>query len=359
MSFSSGLESLALDLVKKSIIVFDKQTGLYVLNSNFLISEESFGFDSVAIKQKKNILSSRLDADLRSEVFRGTFLDIPLIASNMDTVCNADFCIELSQRGALGVMHRVGDSIAEVKKIADSGCKVVAASIGVNVGDLVLLKDLVDVGVNVIFIDVAHGYSDIVIEFGKKVKLQHPDIKLVLGNTVNTEIMHEVDSFADAIKIGIAQGYACKTKNTAGCTERQFSATLKFKEVSKKLGLPIISDGGIREPSHFVKSLAAGANSVMAGMVFARCPESAAHTEIVNGVPKKVYEGMASRSVQERWRGLKPGTCPEGTTRYLDLGESLEKFLERYSGALRSGISYAGGNNIASFQEVVEFVKLS
>lgn len=324
----------------------------YLNNNEF---EISLGFEDVAIKQKKNVLSSRLNADTSAEFVRGIDLKIPLLASNMDTVTNADFCIQLSKLGALGIMHRVGNIIPEIRKISEN-CEVTAASIGIN--DEVLLKQLVNAGANVIFIDIAHGYSDSLINYGRKIKKEYKHIKLVLGNTTNIDMLHEVDDFADGVKVGIAQGFACETKNTAGCTEKQFSAILKFKEISKKLGLPIISDGGIREPADFTKSMAAGANSAMAGMIFARCPESAAPLIELDGKKKKVYQGMASRAVQDRWRGgLKDGTCPEGATRYLDLGESISDLLERYSGALRSGITYAGATGIKSLQEKAEFVR--
>jgi hypothetical protein len=100
----------------------------------------------------------------------------------------------------------------------------------------------------------------------------------------------------------------------------------------------------------------------MAGSIFARCPESAAPmgSHPSKGHPVKIYAGMASRMVQERWKGgLKDGTCPEGGIRYLNLGEPLEPFLERWRGALMSGVTYAGGMNIQTFQREVEFVKLA
>ena len=173
-------------------------------------------------------------------------------------------------------------------------------------------------------------------------------------------MMHEVNDFADAVKVGIAQGFACETKNTAGCTEKQFSAVLKFKELSKSLGLPIISDGGIREPADFTKAIAAGANSVMAGSIFAACPESAGEIHYFGDVPKKLYAGMASEHVQTIWKGgLKEGTCSEGGVRYLNIGSSLEDLMKRYQGALRSGITYSGADDVKSLQEKVEFIQIS
>ena len=108
---------------------------------------------------------------------------------------------------------------------------------------------------------------------GKGLKKLYPHIKMVLGNTTNVDMLEEVADFCDALKVGIAQGFACETKNTAGALEKQFSAVLKFKQRSKELGIPIISDGGIREGADVVKSIAAGANSVMMGKIFAAWPK--------------------------------------------------------------------------------------
>lgn len=320
--------------------------------------ELSLKFNQVGVKQKKNICKSRLDVNIRSEVIRDIYLDIPLIASNMSTVCNRQFCELLHNLGSMGVMHRAADEqsiIHEVNLLSEKIDRV-AVSVGIGPGQLEFAHKLIRAGANIIFIDVAHGYSDEVIELGKQIK--GLGVKVVLGNTTNIEMLYEAD-FADAIKVGIAQGFACETRNTAGCTEGQFSAVFKFKKEAKKLGMPIISDGSIKEPADLTKAIGAGANSAMCGYIFARCPESAAEKLPIEGKIKKIYAGMASRYVQNRWKGgLKDGTCPEGKVIPLDIGESAEALLERYSGALKSGITYAGGRDIRSFQDNVEFVRL-
>lgn len=357
----SSLESIAFSLVKDNVIIFDKLTGKYSLNTNFLISENSYGFESISIKQKKNICNSRLDVNTSSEIFRNLKVDIPLIASNMSTVINSDFYTKIHKLGAFAFLHRAlpdNEYFEEVKKVAKE-CENVAVSIGVGDSQYELAKKLISLGANSILIDIAHGYSDTVINLGRKIKTEFPHVKMIVGNTVNVDMIYEIEDFADAVKVGIAQGFACETKNTAGCTEKQFSASLKFKEISKKLGLPIISDGGTREPADLVKAIAAGANSVMAGSIFASCPESAAELVETKDGFKKVYAGMASEYVQNDWKGgLKSGTCSEGGTRYLDVGLPVDKLLERYQGALRTGITYGGGKDVKSFQEVVEFIRL-
>jgi len=346
-------------LLSQGVLLGDDLTG-YRINP-YLEMPKSLSFSDVAISQGKNVCRSRSHAGITSEVARGLHLRVPLIAANMSSVTNAEMCISLYKAGALGVLHRAwadnADYIAELKKISDK-CSIVAAAVGVGPGQVDLAKDLVSAGATVIVIDIAQGYSDTVIEVGRAIK-RETGVCLVVGNTINTQMMYEVEDFADAVKVGIAQGSACITKNTAGCAEKQYSVVDKFKDISKKLGLPIISDGGTSEPADFTKSIAAGANSVMAGKIFARCPESAADDVEVNEKTMKLYFGMASKEAQRRWRGgLKKGTCAEGKTILLEMGESVPALLERYSGALRSGITYAGATDIKSLQELVKFIRI-
>lgn len=357
-----SLETVGFDLVQKGLVIFDSNIKKYYIPYKENLFPISLGFENIAIKQKKNICKSRLDTNIQSEILRNVFRPIPLIAANMSTVINKDFYIKLYKAGAFGILHRAWkneeDYLLEIKEISKE-CEWVAASIGIGTNQYELAKKLINNGSNIILIDIAHGYSDEVIDLGKKLKSIFPLIKLILGNTTNIEMIKEVSDFADGLKIGIAQGQACETKNTAGCTEKQFSAVLKFKELTKSLGLPIISDGGIRESADFVKAVGAGANSIMAGSIFAACPESAGELINIEGINKKLYAGMASEYVQKEWKGgLKQGTCAEGGVKYLDINQGLDQLLQHYCGSLRSGITYAGGKDIKSFQDNVEFIRL-
>lgn len=321
---------------------------------------QSYNFDDVAIVQKENICQSRLDAKIEGEIIRGVRRPIPLIAANMSTVVNADFCIKLYQLGALGVMHRAfpnrDDYVYEVRKIAKE-IPVVAVSIGVKEQDYFLVQQLIKAGANCIVVDIAHGFSASVLRMCEYLKITYPTVKIVAGNTINPDMIQKFNDCVDAIKVGIGKGAACSTANTAGCTKNQFSAVYDFKELAQKYGMPIISDGSVSQPADFTKAIGAGSSSVMCGSIFARCPESAGHILEIDGIKKKLYAGMSSDYVQNKWKGgLKPGTCAEGKAIYLDLGESVEKLLERYSGALRSGISYSGCNNIEDFRKFCEFI---
>lgn len=353
-------KALLPDLLAKGIVVGDERVGFKI--NPYLDMPKSLSFDDVSIDQSMSICASRLDVNTKSEVIRGVYLDKPMIASNMSSVVDSYFCVLLQEHGALGVMHRAfpneQDYLNEVKLVSGAGGWV-AASVGVGSSQIELADRLISNGANIINIDIAHGYSEALLYTGAAIKKKHPNVKLIVGNTINTELMYLVDGFADAVKVAIGTGSACITRYTAGCYQHPFSLLQKFHTVSRELGLPIIQDGGIKGPADFTKAIGAGANSCMIGGGFARCPESAAEVHYVDGVPKKLYFGMASKEAQVRWKGgLKPGTCAEGKSILLPMGEPVADFIERYIGALRSGITYAGANDVRSFQDNVKFIRI-
>lgn len=353
--FADSARELFVDLLERGIIHLDSAKQTYFLDPivNTSATTSSLDFENVAIKQKKSKVNSRSEINIHSEVIRGVDLPIPLIASNMSTVTSPEFCILLEKLGSMGVLHRAetDDTLVDWTQQIAKENKWVAVSVGIGESQFDLAKKLINSGANIIFIDVAHGYCDAVIALGKTIKQFASHVHVVVGNTINPGLIIESSDFASAVKVGIAQGGACLTKNTAGVTDKQFSAVQKCLVASKKYGMPLISDGGTREPADFVKAIAAGASCVMAGKIFAACPESAA----ILTKEGKLYAGMSSRFVQEKWHGFVKNGAPEGKTVYLPLGESAENLLNRYSGSLRSGISYAGCTNIQEFKGAVEF----
>src|SRR6188508_623735 len=302
--------SFVQELKDKGVVVGDTDSG-FELNPYFEMPK-GLEFADVGIEQEHSHIQSRLDTNVSSEVFRGFRLLYPMIASNMMSVTNAAFCDRLSELGALGVLHRGFPTeeayLDEARKMRGL-CR--AASVGVGSSQVNLASKLADLGVDIIFLDVAHGYSEEVISTGRQIK-NNLGVKLIIGNAINPEFLYAVDDFADAVKVSIGNGSACETRFTAGCYVPPFTVLQRFKKLSKKLGLPVIQDGGIHQSADFVKAIAAGASSVMMGKNFAMCPESAAETIDIGGGfrKKKEYYGMASRTAQDRWRGgLKEGTC--------------------------------------------------
>jgi IMP dehydrogenase/GMP reductase len=321
----------------------------------------SLDFDDISLQQGKCKLLSRLDADISSEIMRGIRIEVPIISSNMKAVTDSNMAILMRKAGALGILHRAQpkeEYLQEVRRVAKE-CDLVAVSIGVGESQFDLCKELVFCGANIITIDIAQGYADTVIDLGRKIKTEMPHVKIIVGNVINPDFLFEVADYADAVKSGIAGGSVCETKNTAGCYQKQATTILQMTDIAKHLGLPLISDGSIKECSHFSKAIALGASSVMMGNVLARCEESSGEVVEIDGVRKKVFSGMSSRRIQEEWhnRKLRKGICPEGRTTYIDIGEPLVDVIERYAGALRSCISYSGATDIESLQRLAKFYR--
>lgn len=329
--------------------------------SVFQFEERSLSFNDVAIYQQKNKAKSRMDVDISSEIIRGVVRPNPLIAANMSTVVNAEFYKQLYSLGGMAFLHRaqsIEDQIAEIKEVAKH-CEWVGFSIGVGQDYKKNVSRMIKAGGNICLIDIAHGYSDEVINLGRWIKNKHPKVKVVVGNTNNTDMMDEVKDFADAVKVGIGGGKNCITSLTAGCTENQFTVIQRFAPISKKLGIPIISCGATRVPADLSKAIAGGANAIMIGSVFAATPESAAIMEYTLDGKFKEHSGMASLKVQQQWKGgLKDGTCAEGITILLPLGRPLKDVVQEYEGSLRSAITYSGALSVKEMQRRVKFVKL-
>lgn len=156
----------------------------------------------------------------------------------------------------------------------------------------------------------------------------------------------------------VVHNSACITKNTAGSTSGMISTIMECYEVASKYCIPLIADGGIREPADFSKAICAGASSVMIGSLLARTNESASPKVVEDGVQYCLYYGMASKRAQDEWKGgVKEGTCVEGTTRKFQSVGAVKDLVDMYAGALRSGLTYAGGRTILEAHEVTEFVR--
>jgi IMP dehydrogenase/GMP reductase len=347
-------------------LILPSGDGGWRVNPSAKMLYKSLGFDDVAIAQDLNVLNSRLDADTSSEAIRGVKLEVPLISANMSTVTTAPMCIKLAELGALGILHRAwsntDDYLTEARKLADVGLDWRAASVGVTPDNFELVDDLQYNGINIIVIDIAHGFAQSVVTMAEDIKLRYDHVKVVVGNVTNVAALEVFDGISDAVKVGTASGLACRTKNVTGCFEQQFTAVMKFKEEAKRLGMPIISDGGIREPADFCKAIGAGASAVMAGSVFAACDESAAGWDDPPwpAPSRRIYSGMSSLAVQQDWRGgLKKGTAAEGTTVYLKPTGPVADLVDQYAGALMSAITYAGAVDVKTFQERVKFIRIT
>ncbi len=244
----------------------------------------------------------------------------------------------------------------------------VAAAVGVRGDAIERIEALIEAGVDAIVIDTAHGHTKGVIEQLKYVKSKYKGIDIVAGNIATAEAAKMlVEAGADAIKVGIGPGSICTTRIVAGVGVPQLSAIFNIAEAIKEFKVPIIADGGIRYSGDIVKAIAAGADSVMAGSLFAGVEESPGETIIYQGRKFKSYRGMGSveamqqgskdRYFQENQDDISK-LVPEGIVARVPYKGTLSEVVYQMLGGLRAGMGYCGAKNIAALK-MAKFVKIS
>lgn len=244
----------------------------------------------------------------------------------------------------------------------------VAAAVGTAADTFERMDALVKADVDAIIIDTAHGHSRNVIETLKKAKATYTNLEIIVGNIATEEAAIDLlKAGADGVKVGIGPGSICTTRVIAGVGVPQLSAVYNVASALKGTGLPIIADGGIRYSGDIVKAIAAGANSVMAGSLFAGVEESPGETIIYNGRKYKSYRGMGSIEAMQRGssdRYFQDGEddikklVPEGIVAQVPFKGSLSEVIYQMIGGLRAGMGYCGAANIAELMNA-KFVRVT
>jgi IMP dehydrogenase len=242
------------------------------------------------------------------------------------------------------------------------------AAVGVTHDMLERIEALAHVGVDAVIIDTAHGHSKGVLTAVKTAKKTFKGLDIIAGNIATEEGAKAlIDAGADAVKVGVGPGSICTTRVVAGVGVPQLSAIYNASKAGKKAGVPIIADGGIRYTGDIVKALAAGADTVMAGSIFAGTDESPGETIIYEGRKFKSYRGMGSveamqegskdRYFQDAEDDIKK-LVPEGIVGRVPYKGTVAEILYQYIGGLRAGMGYCGAKDIKALQQA-QFVKIT
>ena len=244
----------------------------------------------------------------------------------------------------------------------------VAAGVGVTHDTLDRVAALYEAGADAIVIDTAHGHSRGVIEKLKEVKARYPDLDVVVGNVATAAAAKMlVEAGADGVKVGIGPGSICTTRIIAGVGVPQLNAVYDVASALKGSDVPVIADGGIRYTGDVVKAIAAGADCVMAGSMFAGVEESPGETVIFNGRKFKTYRGMGSleamqngskdRYFQDAEDDIKK-LVPEGIAARVPYKGRLAEVIYQIVGGLRAGMGYCGAKDIAALKNA-KFVRIT
>lgn len=251
------------------------------------------------------------------------------------------------------------------------GRLLVGAAVGVKGDYLERTEALLEAGADVLVVDIAHGHSDNAINTVQMIKKAFPNCELVAGNVATGDGASDlIKAGVDAVKVGVGSGSICITRVVTGSGVPQLTAVLDSVKVARDHGVPVVSDGGVRNSGDITKALAAGASSVMIGSLFGGTDESPGKTMVKNGKKFKMYRGMASfyASLGRKYREEGPQVVdaddlndyvPEGVEAMVPYKGSVVEIVRQLSGGLRSGLSYCGAKTIGEMQRNAEFIKMT
>jgi len=332
--------------------------------------KESLTFDDVLLlPQYSNILPS--ETDISIQLTKNILLKVPFLSSAMDTVTESKMAISIAHAGGLGVIHRnlnIVDQTKEIKKVKKKNL-LVGAAVGTNKDDLERARSLVTNGCDLIVIDTAHGHSEKVLKTLSKLKRISKKIPICVGNIATAAAAKKLyNSGADIIKVGIGPGSICTTRMVAGIGVPQISAIMEVKQELKSKKIKIISDGGIKFSGDVAKALAAGADAIMMGSIFAGTDESPGKKFKIKGKIYKQYRGMgsigamssgsANRYFQKNFKD-KSKYIPEGVEGRVEYKGNVSKIIYQLKGGLRSSMGYIGAKNLSQISKNAKFIKIT
>jgi len=333
--------------------------------------KEALTFDDVTLVPK---YSSVLPSDVitKTELSKNLTLRIPLLSSAMDTVTESKMAIAMAEAGGIGVIHRnlsIKKQILEIRKVKKKKL-IVGAAVGAGREEVKRAEAIIKENVNLIVVDTAHGHSKKVAEIIKKIKkIKSSKTTLCAGNIATPEAAKFLIKLGvDVVKVGIGPGSICTTRLVAGIGVPQLSAILNVREKFKSKNVKIISDGGIKFSGDIAKALAAGADAVMIGSLFAGSSEAPGKLIKKKGIIYKNFRGMGSvgamnkGSADRYFQKKQTDTSkyvPEGVEGLVKFKGKVDKIIYKLIGGLKSSMGYLGSKEVKGLRSKPKFVKIT
>jgi IMP dehydrogenase len=303
-------------------------------------------FDDILMVPQYSEVISRSCVDLKMPIGGYTWLDFPIIASPMDTVCEKDMAIAIAESGGIGIIHRfisVKNQIRMVKQVHNY--KNIGLPVGAALSTNFIeehVNKLIKAGATMLLIDTANGHSKVAIDAVVRLKnLVGDSVHIMAGNVSTIEGFVALDAAgADSIRVGIGGGSMCTTRIVSGHGIPTLSSIINIREAKDKFNLSagIIADGGIRSTGDMVKAFAAGADAVMLGSMLAGTDESPGDLCFQGDKKFKSFRGMASKEANKD----KDIAVAEGISTKIPYKGSVKSVIKDIKGGLGSGCSYSG-----------------
>lgn len=334
---------------------------------NFEDDREYLSFDDVALLPRFSPIESRSYVRLT-----GGKLDIePFIPANMASVISPKMAHEIQCLGGLPILHRFYKYSTELEKSLENlTTRPVGISLGVDnrakfVEDIKAALQLFVLKSNLILcIDIAHAHSKKGIEATKFFKDKYPELTLISGNVGTAEgALALFEAGADIVKVGISNGAVCTTRVATGHGVPQLTSVADCATVAESCNKEIIADGGIKSAGDAAKAMAAGANYVMIGRMFAQCKESGGR-KIPAGLDVNKKEAQTGQILTEYYGSASQlnksdGSNIEGEAVYLPVKYTTRELYNTLSNGLRSAFSYSGARNPEEFRKMARFIRVS
>jgi IMP dehydrogenase len=333
--------------------------------------KEALTFDDVTMTPKySEVLPS--DVNTNTQLSKYLSLKIPLLTSAMDTVTESKMAIAIAKAGGIGVIHRnlnIKKQINEIQKVKKHKL-LVGAAVGAGPLELKRAEAILKEKVDLIVVDTAHGHSKKVSQIIKAIKKNNAKkTTLCAGNIATAEAAKFLIKLGvDVVKVGIGPGSICTTRLIAGIGVPQLSAILEVKKGVKNSKTKIISDGGIKYSGDIAKALAAGADAVMIGSLFAGTKETPGKLIKKNGKIYKSFRGMGSvgamnKGSADRYFQSKQKNnskyVPEGVEGYVKFKGNVGDIIYKLIGGLRSSMGYLGAKKVMNLKIKPNFVKIT
>jgi IMP dehydrogenase len=317
---------------------------------------KAYSYDDVLLVPQYSVIRSRAEIDISTDLSNGVILQLPILASPMDTISEGAMAEALGQAGASAIVHRyntIEEQTAEINR-AISPC-IVGAAIGVSGDYIERASTLVDAGASFLCVDIAHGHHIMMKEALWELRLMFgDDYHIMAGNVATLEGINDLaDWGANSVRCNIGGGSICSTRIQTGHGYPGLQTIIECAKTDRDI--KIIADGGIKNSGDIVKALAAGADAVMVGSLLAGTTETPGEIYMnMEGTGWKTYRGMASKEAQIDWKGTYSSF--EGVVSRVPHRGPVLAILEDLERGIRSGFSYTGARDLCMLRSKAKFV---